>query len=69
MSGPIDDQTCYERLHKALLALGAEEGATVEGATALKAARRALHMLGLALILKEEVASGAISKPQLRPEP
>ena len=45
MAEKLSDDQVYERLHAALLALGREDGATVRGDTALKAARRAIVLL------------------------
>lgn len=45
MADKLSDDQVYERLHAAYLALGREEGETVRGDTALKAARRAIMLL------------------------
>ena len=51
----LDDQV-YERLHAAYLALGREEGETVRGDTALKAARRALTLLQMGHLAAQDSA-------------
>ncbi len=45
MAEKLSDDQVYERLHAALLAVGREDGVTVRGDTALKAARRAIVLL------------------------
>ncbi|MCR4265870.1 hypothetical protein [Nitratireductor sp. ZSWI3] len=53
----LTDDEVYEALHQALLALGRREGATRQGETALKAARRALRLLQMGLVSIQERAS------------
>jgi len=64
---PLTDEQVFERLHDALLALGDDLGSTVEGETALKAARQALTGLQLAMrfvIDREELAALATERPE-----
>jgi len=51
---PLSDNHVDDRLKAALAALGDAPGETVEGNCALKAARKALSMLSLALIMAGE---------------
>lgn len=53
---PLSDDDVYDRLHKALLAVGREGGATTRGDTAIKAARQVLQLLQLGLIAAMEKA-------------
>lgn len=46
----LTDEEVYDRLHAALLALGGDAGETARGDTALKAGRRSLTMLQMALL-------------------
>ena len=54
---PLTDNQTHELLTKARQALGSAPGATVRADTALKAARRALSGLALALLLAGETAA------------
>ncbi|WMT85567.1 hypothetical protein NO932_11575 [Pelagibacterium sp. 26DY04] len=54
MPKKLTDREVYERLHAAGLALGNDDGETVIGDTALKAARKDLAMLQMALVAAEE---------------
>ena len=47
---PVDDDTAYNLLHSALLALGTAPGETTRGNTALEAARTMLRLLQLGLV-------------------
>jgi hypothetical protein len=51
---PLSDDEVYERIHAALLALGRGDGATVRGDTTFKAARKALSVLQLGLLVSME---------------
>lgn len=51
---PLSDDEVYERIHAALLALGRGDGATVRGDTTFKAARKALTVLQLGLLVSIE---------------
>lgn len=62
----LSDTEAYDRLHKALLALGKEDGETAVGDTALKAARRALLLLQASLVMKMEEAEG--DPPPAKPD-
>ncbi len=52
----LSDTEVYDRLHRALLALGPEGGLTAAGDTALKAARRALLILQGSVMMKIDEA-------------
>jgi len=56
MTGPrrLTDDEAYDLLHAAWLALGNADGETVRADTALKAARRALRLLQLGLLMAGE---------------
>ncbi|WP_290687303.1 MULTISPECIES: hypothetical protein [unclassified Haematobacter] len=54
MSEKLNDDQVYERLHAALIALGAQDGETVRGDTAIKTARRAMLLLQLGLLSTEK---------------
>ncbi|MDX1006752.1 hypothetical protein GOE08_07615 [Sinorhizobium medicae] len=56
MADKLSDDQVYERLHAAYLALGREEGETVRGDTALKAARRALTLLQMGHVAAQDSA-------------
>lgn len=63
---PLSDDEVYERIHAALLALGRGDGATVRGDTTFKAARKALSVLQLGLLVSmenETAANAAIKVP------
>ena len=47
---PLSDNATHDRLYKALETLGEAPGASVHANTALKAARRGLRLLALALL-------------------
>ena len=47
---PLSDNAAHDRLYKALETLGEAPGASVHANTALKAARRGLRLLALALL-------------------
>lgn len=51
---PLSDNQAGDRLHAALEALGTAKGETVRADTALAAARRALRMLQLGLLVASE---------------
>lgn len=48
----LSDVAVYDRFHAALEALGREDGETVHGDTAIKAARRALALLQAGHLMK-----------------
>lgn len=50
MSRKLSDVEIYDRLHASLLALGGDEGETIAGDTAIKAARRTVVMLQAGLL-------------------
>jgi hypothetical protein len=55
---PLTDDEVYDRLHKALLALGRETGETTRGNTAIHGARTVLQLFQLGLIAAMEKAEG-----------
>lgn len=69
---PLTDDEVYDRLHKALLALGREDGQTTRGNTCINGARTVLEMFQLGLIYAMEKASQRdgvqdASEPSSRP--
>lgn len=64
---PLSDDDVHALLVAAVYALGRADGATVRGDTALKAARRALALLQLSLVMAME--AGADQLPGVLPEP
>lgn len=63
---PLSDNQAGDRLHAALEALGDAPGATVRADTALKAARRALSLFQLGLLMASE--KGDDTLPGVRPQ-
>jgi hypothetical protein len=57
MADKLSDDQVYERLHAAYLALGREDGETVRGDTALKAARRAILLLQMGHLAAQDSGS------------
>lgn len=48
--GPLSDNQAHDRLHAAHEILGTAKGQTEHGDTALNAARKALHLIRMALV-------------------
>lgn len=65
---PLSDNQIGDRLHAALEALGREDAETVRGKTALKAARQALGLLQVGLLVAAEEDSDDVPGV-IQPEP
>ena len=62
MAESLDDDEVYERLARAMRALGNDTGHTTRGNTALTTARTMLTMLQMALVLAQERATGRLAE-------